>query len=104
MKILVDLIQKMDDTMDEIEFYGTKAHHFRATHKQLADTYIKVGDMHIEIYKMLHDRVVELIDEERKKGDNPPPEMLAIWNYEHERLVKEFSEAKFLIEDYKKSY
>ena len=104
MKILKDLIDKMDDTLDEIEFYATKAHHFRTEHKALADTYIKVADMHIDIYTMLHDRAVELINEEKRKGIVPPPEMTAIWNYEHEKLVREFSEAKFLVEDYKKSY
>lgn len=104
MKILVDLVEKMNDTMDEIEWYATKAHHFRAEHKELADTYIKVSEMHIDIYKMLHDRAVELIESEKRKGVNPPPEMLAIWNYEHESLIKDFSKAKFLVEDYKKSY
>ena len=104
MKILKDLIEKMDDTLDEIEFYGEKAHHFRAEHKALADTYAKVGEMHIEIYTMLHDKAVELINEEKRKGITPPVEMLAIWNYEHEKIVKEFAEAKFLIDDYKKSY
>jgi hypothetical protein len=47
--------------------------------------------------------MVELIETERKQI-TPPPAMLAIWNYEHERLMKEFAEAKYLIEDYKKSY
>jgi hypothetical protein len=28
--------------------------------------------------------------------------MQEIWDYEHEKLVKEFAEAKFLIEEYKK--
>ena len=104
MKILKDLIEKMDDTLDEIEFYGSKAHHLRTEHKPLADTYAKVGEMHVDIYTMLHDKAVELINEEKKKGITAPPEMLAIWNYEHEKLVKEFAEAKFLVEDYKKSY
>ena len=104
MKILVELIKKENDTMDEIEWYAEKAHHYRTTHKELADTFIKVADAHVDIYKNLHDRMVELIAEERKKGVQPPAEMLAIWNYEHERLVKNFSEVKFLVEDYKKSY
>lgn len=60
--------------------------------------------MHIDIYKMLHDRMVELIEEETRKGVNPPNEMWAVWNYEHEKLIKKFAEAKFLVEDYKKSY
>lgn len=104
MKILENLIEKMDDTLEEIEFYGEKAHHFRTEHKALADTYIKVADMHIDIYTMLHDRVVELINEEKRKGVTPPPEMLAIWEYEHSKLISEFNEAKFLVDDYKKSY
>ena len=104
MKILVDLIEKANDTMEEVEWYAEKAHHFKAMHKDLADTYIKIAEEHIGIYKMLHDRMVELIEEEKRKGNVPPPEMLAIWNYEHEKLVKEFAESKFLVEDYKKSY
>lgn len=100
MKILTDLIDKMEDTLEEIEFYATKAHHFKTEHKALADTYIKVASMHVNIYNMLHDRVVELIDEEKRKGVQPPPEMVAIWNYQHEKLVREFSEAKYLIESY----
>ena len=104
MRILVELIEKANDTMDEVEWYAEKAHHLRAEHKALADTYIKIAESHIDIYKMLHGRMVELIEEEKRKGVAPPPGMLAIWNYEHEKLVKDFSEAKFLVEDYNKSY
>ena len=42
-----------------------------------------------------------IIGNERKNaGHQPPPEMLAIWNYEHEKMVKEFKEAKFIVEEY----
>jgi hypothetical protein len=104
MRKLVNLIEKANDTMEEIEWYAEKAHHIRAEHKGLADVYIKIASMHIEIYDMLHGQMVEVIEEVKRKGTPPPPEMLAIWNYEHEKLVKEFAEAKFLVEDYKKSY
>lgn len=102
MKILRDLIEKANDTLEEIEFYGINAHHLRAEHRSLADTYNKIGEMHINIYNMLHERMVALIDEEKKKGVPVPREMEIIWNYEHEKLVKEFNEAKYLIEEYKK--
>jgi hypothetical protein len=102
MKILKDLIEKANDTMEEIEWYAEKAHHLRAEHKGLADTYIKLAEMHIEIYGMLHGKMVSLIEEEKRKGVDVPPAMLAIWEYEHEKLVKEFAEAKFMVEEYKK--
>lgn len=104
MKILKDLIEKANDTMDEVEWYAEKAHHLRVEHKALADTYIKVAEMHVDIYKMLHDKMVMLINEQKQSGVRVPPEMQVIWDYEHERLTKEFSEAKYLIEEYKKTY
>ena len=102
MKVLKDLIQKANETMDEIEWYAEKAHHLRVDHKSLADKYIKIAEMHVNIYTMLHDSMVELIDEQKRKGVEVPAAMQAIWDYEHEKLVKEFAEAKYLIEEYKK--
>jgi hypothetical protein len=106
MKVLKDLIEKADDTLDEIEWYAEKAHHFRSMneYKALADTYIKVAEMHITIYGMLHERMVALINEEKAKGVVVPMGMQEFWNYEHEKLVKEFAEAKYLVEEYKKTY
>ena len=72
MKILKELIEKANDTMEEVEWYAEKAHHLRVDHKPLADTYIKIAEMHINIYGMLHERMVALIDEERKKGVSVP--------------------------------
>lgn len=104
MKILTNLIDKANDTMGEIEWYAEKAHHLKTEHKALADAYIKIAEMHITIYDMLHTQMVSLIDQYKRDGHTPPPEMLAIWNYEHEKLIKEFAEAKYMVEDYKKSY
>lgn len=102
MKVLKDLIQKADDTLQEIEWYAEKAHHLRTEHKALADSYIKIAEMHITIYNMLHDKMVMLINEKKEKGVAVPHEMQVIWDYEHEKLIKEFAEAKYLIEEYKK--
>ena len=104
MRILTDVIEKMNDTLEEIEWYAEKAHILKADNRALADTYIKIAEMHIDIYKMLHDRAVSLIAEKRKTGTEPPKEMLAIWDYEHSKLIKEFNEAKMLVEEYNKSY
>ena len=104
MKILTDLIEKAHDTMEEVEWYGEKALHNKAEHKSLADTYNKVAEMHIEIYNMLHREMVNLIDEKKRSGIVPPAEMVAIWDYEHKNLIKEFAEAKTLVEEYKKTY
>lgn len=102
MKTLTDLIEKADDTLEEIEWYSEKAMCLRTEHKALADVYIKIAEMHISIYNMLHERMVALIEEEKRKGVEIPSAMKAVWEYEHEKLIKEFSEAKYLVEEYKK--
>lgn len=102
MKLLKDLISKSYDTLDEIEWYAEKALHIKSEHKALADAYIKIAETHINIYNMLHDKMVTLIEEQKVKGANVPHEMQVIWDYEHEKLIKEFAEAKYLIEEYKK--
>ena len=104
MKLLKDLIEKMDDTLEEIEWYAEKAHHIKTDHRAVADAYIRIAEMHISIYNMLHERVVAVIEDYKRQGNEPPAVMTAIWDYEHEKLVKEFSEARYLIEEYKKTH
>ncbi len=102
MKTLTDLIEKADDTLEEIEWYSEKAMCLRAEQKALADVYIKIAETHINIYNMLHERMIALIEEEKRKSIEIPAVMTTIWEYEHEKLIKEFAEAKILIEEYKK--
>ena len=102
MRILKDLIEKANDTMEEVEWYAEEAHVLRTEHKALADVYIKIADIHVGIYGMLHERMVALIEEEKKKGVPVPKGMQEMWEYEHKQLIKEFAEAKYLIDEYKK--
>ena len=101
MKILKDLIKKADDTLEEVWFYAKEATLLKDNHKSLADTYIEIGKTHIDIYGKLHDRMVAIIEEKRKSDVQVPSVMQEIWDYEHEKLVKEFAEAKYLLEEYK---
>lgn len=104
MRILQDMIDRADCTMEEIEWYAEKAHTLKQDHKAVADAYIKIAEMHITIYDMLHTQMVVLIDEYKRSGHTVPAGMQEIWDYEHEKLVKHYAELKYMIDDYKKSY
>ena len=104
MRVLKDLIEKAEDTQEEIEWYAEQSMHLKTDNKALADTYIKIADMHITIYGMLHDKMVSLIDEEKRNGTQPPKAMLEMWEYKHKRLIKSMAEAKYIIDEYKKTY
>ena len=104
MKIIQEVIDKMYDVIDEIEYYASKAHHYRHEHKLIADAYIKSAEAHVEIFKSLHETVVKLIAEQKEKGKMPTPEMQAVYDHLHQDVVTEFNRAKWLIEEYKKAY
>jgi hypothetical protein len=104
MKTLTYLIEKAYDTLEEVEEYTIQAMNLKATHKELADVYFKIAEEHVGIFKMLHDEMGSLIEEEKRNGKHPTPEMEAIFNYEHERIIKGFNENRLRMEEYKKMY
>ena len=103
MKILKSVIAKANDTLDEIWWYAKEATLLKDERRALADVYIRIAEAHVQIYNMLHERMVALINEERSKGTQPPVSMMAIWEYEHGKLVDEFISARYMIDEYKKS-
>lgn len=104
MKILSKLIERGESTLDEVEWYAENALHLKSTNKELSDTYLKIAETHISIFNMLHDMMVKLIEKERHAGVNPPQSMLEMWDYSHKKMMKEFAEAKYIIEEVKKTY
>lgn len=103
MKIIKDIVSKMNNALEEAEEYASKAHHYKSEYKSVADTFSKIADMHLEFYGTLHDRVVKLIEEQKSKGVEVAKEIEFFWEYEREKLIKEFAKAKFLLEEYKKT-
>ena len=105
MKHLEFITDKMSDTLDEVEEYAHAAHRVKEEgSKSLGDIFIKIAEMHVEIYKMLHDKKVAMISEEKAKGGDAPQAMEVIFNYVHKHNIKRFAEAKYLVDEYKKSY
>lgn len=101
MKILKDLIDKSEDTLEEVEWYAEKSLILKMQHRQLADLYNKLAEIHINIYEMMHQQMVAIIDEYRKTGQEVPAQMQAIWEYKHKELVKHFAELKVMVDEYK---
>lgn len=97
MLIMKEVIDKMDDTLEEAEFYAL--HH--KIHKEsmpiLADIYYKLAQDHLAHYLSLHNGVVAIINDYRRTKGEPPANMTAIWSYEHEKLVEEYEEIKKML-------
>lgn len=102
MKILKEVIDHANSTLEEIEEYVKEAFVLRAEHKNLADSYVKIAEQHVNIFNTLHEKMIMLVEDEKSKNSNIPEVMKEMWKEEHNEVIEEFAKVKFMIEEYKK--
>ena len=69
--------------------------------KELADLYYTLAVEEMDHMNRLHKQVVRIIEDYRKQKGEPPAEMLAIYNYVHEKHIDKAAEVKAMIAMYK---
>ena len=94
MKIIQWLSDKIEDEINDANVYCTKALMLKETMPKLADTLEKLSEEELKHMAMLHNEVVDIIEEYRKKDGEPPADMLAIYDYLHKRQINKSAEVK----------
>lgn len=100
MNIIKQIVEMIDDELEGAEHYAKCAIKNKEAHPELAHTFRTISDAEMRHVSMLHDEVVKIIKEHRGEKGEPPAEMLAIWNYMHERHIDEAAEIKRYQEQY----
>lgn len=88
MKIIEELIDRMDEELEGLEEYAEDALRMKAEYPSLANTLFVIAGEEKKHYQMLHAEVVKLIEEHKAKHGDPPAGMLAVYEYAHKKLVK----------------
>lgn len=101
MKIIAKIVDFIDDELEGAEDYAKCAIKYKAEHPKLAAKLNELADQEMGHMRQLHTEVVRLIDEYRATKGEPPKEMLAVYNYEHEKQIEKAAKVKHLIEEYK---
>ena len=99
------LIQHLEDQISE-ELHDSKKYikcalKHKEDHKELADLYYWLDNEEMTHADKLHKQVVYEIEEYRRKEGEPPAEMLAVYNYLHEKEIEKAKEIKNMISMYK---
>ena len=101
MKIIMKLVELIDDELCGAKEYIKLAMHNREEHPGLADTFADLADAEMGHVSKLHEEVTKLIEEVRERDGEPPAGMLAVYDYEHKKQINKASKIKQMISEYR---
>lgn len=103
MKIIELLSERIDEELSDAKFYIKQAIENKSEYRALADTFYTISTQEMNHVNMLHEQVVSLITQYKTTNGEPPPEMLAVYDYLHKKQIEKTNHIKVYQEMYKTS-
>lgn len=102
MKLIKTIVTQIKMEIDAAEDYAESAIELKEKDTTLKEMYIKLANAELDHVDILHNAVVRIIEKHKIEKGEPPKEMMAIWEWEHEKQIEEIIEIKMMIEHAKK--
>ena len=100
MQIIAKVVDMIQDELDGAEDYALSAMKWKKDYPKLSEKLHELASVEMQHSRILHDAVTNLIDTYRSEHGKPPSDMLAIYNYEHEKAIKKAAEITSMIEEF----
>ena len=101
MEIIKHLEDQINEEMHDSGKYIKCAMKWKEENKELADLYYWLSQEEMTHADKLHKMVVGIIEKYKKTEGEPPAEMLAVYNYLHEKEIDKAKEIKTMWDMYK---
>ena len=101
MKIIEWISDHIEEEINDAHTYIEKALMTKKDYPRLAETLSKLSDEEMRHMTMLHNEVVNIIEEYKAKHGEPPKEMMIIYEYLHKKQIDRSAEVKGLQAMYK---
>ena len=101
MKVIKYLSEKIEDEIADAKGYAEKALMYRDEYPELSRTLYNLSLQETEHMNLLHNEVTTIIRKYREQNGEPPANMLAVYEYLHEKQIADAAEVKNLQNMYK---
>jgi hypothetical protein len=94
MKLIKKLEELIEEEIHDIKKYAKLAAELKSENPQLAQALYTISTQEDSHQAALHNEVVKIIEDYRRKNGDPPPAMMAVYDYIHQRHIESLAEAR----------
>lgn len=102
MRIIKKVTEQIEDELRDAERYALCALKYKEEYPELASVYNCLSNEEMHHVDLLHKETVRLIERHRSSHGEPPANMMAVYDYLHERQIDRAREIRELQEQYRK--